>query len=104
MRGIIAWDMCLTQKDVKAFFAALNDLAYKEVKETGKFLIPGIVIMKLKQKKPWKASMKMMMRFGQRIRVAAKPARKVVKIYATKTLQDNVVAYRAATDCELVAA
>jgi nucleoid DNA-binding protein len=93
VRASIASKTGLKKKDVKAVFAELNAIAYKEVAKTEKFVIPGLIILKLENKPATKAHQKMMFGtdvFGMMIDVEAKPARKVVKIYPAKGLKDGV--------------
>merc|ERR1711924_544102 len=78
----------LKPNDVKAVLAELNNIATAEVKGAGKFTIPQLVMLKLKHKPARKAGKKMM--FGKEVRVAAKPASKVVKAFAAKSLKDSI--------------
>merc|ERR1719198_1983875 len=63
---------------------ALAEIAEKEVKGTGKFVIPGVCMIKTKLKKATKAGKREM--FGKVVKVKAKPARTVVKCFAVKAL------------------
>merc|ERR1719379_2715622 len=78
----------LKAKQVRAVFAELREVAYAEVAKTEKFAIPQLVTLKLKHKAARKAGKKMM--FGKEVRVAAKPASKVVKAFPAKALKDSV--------------
>ena len=78
----------LKPKQVRAVFAELREVAYAEVAKTEKFTIPQLVMLKLKHKPARKAGTKMM--FGKEVRVAAKPASKVVKAFAAKSLKDSI--------------
>merc|ERR1711874_394846 len=82
----IAESTQLKNKDVKGVFAALRTIAYAEVKKTEKFVIPQITTLKLKHKPARKAGTKVM--FGKEVKVAAKPASKVVKAFPAKALKD----------------
>merc|ERR1711874_529200 len=73
----IAESTQLKNKDVKNVFAALRTIACAEVKKTEKFVIPQITTLKLKHAR--KAGTKVM--FGKEVKVAAKPASKVVKAF-----------------------
>merc|ERR1719337_771084 len=73
---------------VKGVFAALQTLAYAEVKKTEKFVIPHLVMLKLKHKPATKAGVKTM--FGKEVKVAAKPAKKVVKAFKDSNQQRKV--------------
>ena len=78
----------LKPKQVRAVFAELREVAYAEVAKTEKFTIPQLVMLKLKHKPARKAGTKMM--FGKEVRVAAKPASKVVKAFPAKSLKDSI--------------
>merc|ERR1712224_1083311 len=56
--------------------------------EDGEFVIPQVCMLKLKHKPARKAGKKMM--FGKEVKVAAKPATKVVKAFAAKALKDSI--------------
>ena len=57
--------------------AALQTIAYAEVKKTDQFVIPQLPTLKLKHKPARNAGKRVM--FGKGVKVAAKPASKVVK-------------------------
>merc|ERR1719465_398415 len=78
----------LKPKVVKAVFNELNAIAQSEVKKNEKFTIPQLVVLKLKHKPARKAGMKVM--FGKEVRVAAKPASKVVKAFPAKALKASI--------------
>merc|ERR550514_2659283 len=84
----IAGKTGLKPKDVKGIFSELNAIAYKEVAKTEKFVIPQLVTLKLKHKPATKAGKRMM--FGKEVKVAAKPAKKVVKAFPAKALKDSI--------------
>merc|ERR1719456_1684932 len=67
---------------------ALAELAAKEAKSTGKFTIPGVVMVKTKHKKARKAGKRMA--FGKMVKVKAKAAHTVVKCFAVKALKQCV--------------
>merc|ERR1719198_2614953 len=66
----------------------LRTIAYAEVKKTEKFVIPQLTTLKLKHKPARKAGTKVM--FGKEVKVAAKPASKVVKAFPAKALKDSI--------------
>merc|ERR1712118_128818 len=68
--------------------AALTAIATAEVKKTEKFVIPQVCMLKLKHEPARKAGKKMM--FGKEVKVAAKPASKVVKAFPAKALKDSI--------------
>merc|ERR1712118_567422 len=78
----------LKTKDVNGVLAALQTIACAEVKKTEKFVIPQLTTLKLKHKPARKAGKKMM--FGKEVKVAAKPASKVVKAFPAKALKDSI--------------
>merc|ERR1711988_993812 len=84
----IAESTQLKTKDVKGVLAALQAIACAEVKKTEKFVIPQLATLKLKHKPARKAGKKMM--FGKEVKVAAKPASKVVKAFPAKALKDSI--------------
>merc|ERR1711881_148465 len=84
----IAESAGLKPKEVKGVLAALTAIATAEVKKTEKFVIPQVCMLKLKHKPARKAGKKIM--FGKEVKVAAKPASKVVKAFAAKALKDSV--------------
>jgi len=88
MFATIGQESELKPKVVKRVFGALSSLAEKEVGKTGKFTIPGVVMLKLKVKPARPASKKMM--FGKMVNVKASKAKKVVKAFAVKALKDSI--------------
>merc|ERR1712232_584862 len=76
----------LKKKDVKSVVVSIGEIATAEVQKNGKFVVPGIASLKLKSRPARTATTRMM--FGQMQKVAAKPASKVVKAFATKSLKD----------------
>merc|ERR1719359_2464387 len=72
----------LKPKEVKGVFDELQTVAYAEVAKTEKFTIPQLVTLKLRHKKATKAGVRTM--FGKEVKVAAKPAKKVVKAFPAK--------------------
>merc|ERR1711935_69767 len=78
----------LKKKEVKGVFDSLCEVATAEVKKAGKFVIPGITMLKLKNKPARKACERMI--FGEMRKVSAKPASKVVKAFPAKSLKDAV--------------
>merc|ERR1712146_397230 len=78
----------LKPKVVKGVFSELQTIAYTEVSKTEKFVIPQLVMLKLKHKPATKAGMKTM--FGKEVKVAAKPAKKIVKAFPAKALKDSI--------------
>ena len=67
---------------------ALAELASKEIKSIGKFMIPGVCMIKTRNKPATKATKRMA--FGKEIQVKAKPARTVVKALAVAAIKQAV--------------
>jgi nucleoid DNA-binding protein len=84
----IAQKTGLKAKDVKGVFGELQTIAYGEVAKTEKFVIPQLVMLKLKHKKATKAGTREM--FGKVMKMAAKPAKKIVKAFPAKPLKDSI--------------
>merc|ERR550537_1420796 len=78
----------LKSKEVKGIFSELQTIAYAEVSKTEKFVIPQLVMLKLKHKPATRAGKKIM--FGKEVKVAAKPAKKIVKAFPAKALKDSI--------------
>merc|ERR1712224_914201 len=66
---------------------ALSEIATEEVSK-GKFTIPGLVMIKTKKKAARKAGTKLM--FGKMVKVAAAPAKTVVKAYPVSALKKSI--------------
>jgi len=88
----IAEDTGLARKDVAAVFDSLNDVIEGHVKSrgAGEFKVPGLMKIKVNKKPATKARKNVPNPFrpGEFMDVAAKPARKVVKILPLKALKD----------------
>merc|ERR1719387_1396058 len=77
----------VSKKEVGAVLAALEDVAVAQVKKAGKFVVPGVVMIKTKIKPARKAGTKVM--FGQTVKVKAAAAKTVVKCFAPNSLKDS---------------
>lgn len=75
----------LTKKQVESFFDALTEMAYKEVKKVGEFVLPGFGKM-VKAKRA--ARMGVNPATGAKIKIAAKT---VVKFRLAKAAKDAVL-------------
>jgi nucleoid DNA-binding protein len=88
----IAEDTGLPRKDVAKVFESLNDVIEGHVKSrgAGEFKVPGLMKIKVNKKPATKARKNVPNPFrpGEFMDVAAKPARKVVKILPLKALKD----------------
>merc|ERR1719230_901802 len=67
---------------------SLAEIGTKETTTTGKFTLPGLVMLKTKVKPARKAGKKMM--FGQEVTVKAAPAKTVVKAFPVSALKKNI--------------
>ena len=88
MAAGIASSLTPKTRDVAKVIGALADLGTKEVKSVGKFTIPGFCMIKTKKKPATKAGMRMM--FGKEVKVAAKPAKTVVKAFCNAKLKKAI--------------
>ena len=67
------------------FLATLATIATAEVKKAGKFVIPGVCMIKTRHKPATKAGTRMA--FGQEMKVKAKPARTIVKAFPVAAIK-----------------
>mmetsp|Transcript_74676 Transcript_74676/g.132026 ORF Transcript_74676/g.132026 Transcript_74676/m.132026 type:complete len:107 (+) Transcript_74676:135-455(+) len=67
---------------------SLAAIATKEVKSAGKFVIPGVCMIKTRVKPARKAGKKMA--FGKEVMVKAQPAKTVVKAFPVSTLKKSI--------------
>merc|ERR1712219_53426 len=77
----------LKKSEVSKMLDTLASVATKEVKSAGKFTIPGLCMLKIKNKPATKAGKKEV--FGKVVMVKAKPASKVVKAYCVAALEKS---------------
>lgn len=88
----IAEDTGLARKDVAKVFESLGDVIEGHVKSrgAGEFKVPGLLKIKVNKKPATKARKNVPNPFrpGELMDVAAKPARKVVKVLPLKALKD----------------
>merc|ERR1711943_48908 len=85
--GAIESTSGVKKRDVKAVFESLGSLIPGQLKAAGKFVIPGVTMIKLRKKPATKAGKRMA--FGKMVHVKAKPARTIVKCYTVKALKDE---------------
>jgi nucleoid DNA-binding protein len=86
----ISEDTGLARKDVAAVFASLNDLIGRHLKSRGAgvFTLPGLCKITVTKKAATKARKGVNPFTGQEMTFAAKPARRVVKVRALKSLKN----------------
>eukprot|EP00930_Biecheleria_cincta_P082475 TRINITY_DN721_c1_g1_i1.p1 TRINITY_DN721_c1_g1~~TRINITY_DN721_c1_g1_i1.p1 ORF type:complete len:124 (-),score=45.44 TRINITY_DN721_c1_g1_i1:369-740(-) len=80
-------DSGLKRSQVMKILNALGEVGAKEVKSSGKFVVPGVCMIKTRLKKATKAGKKML--FGKEVKVKAKPAKTVVKAFAVKAIKNQ---------------
>ncbi len=82
----------LSKKDVTNVFASLNDLMHRHLKTraAGVFTLPGLAKFSVTKRKATKARKGINPFTGEEIMIAAKPARRAVKIRALKGLKEMV--------------
>ena len=67
---------------------SLASIGTAEVKKSGKFTIPGLCMIKTRKKPATKATTREM--FGKMVKVAAKPAKTIVKGYCVAALKKSI--------------
>merc|ERR1712241_148722 len=75
----------IKRKECKKIIEGLAEICTKEVKNTGKFVIPGLCMIKTRVKPATKAGKREI--FGKMTVVKAKPARTVVKAFPVSVLK-----------------
>merc|ERR1712157_287787 len=76
------------RSDCARIIDALAEMAAKQVKSAGKFVVPGLVMIKTRKKPATKAGKRLM--FGKEVVVAAKPAKTVVKAFPVSALKKAI--------------
>merc|ERR1712151_392994 len=84
----VAGDAGLKRAQVAKILDNIAAIGTAEVKKVGKFVVPGLVMIKTKKKKATKAGKRMM--FGQEVVVKAKPAKTVVKAFPAAALKKSI--------------
>ena len=84
----IASSLSLKRRQVPKIRRALADLASKAVKAVGKFALPFLCMIKTRKKPATKAGTRLM--FGKEVKVAAKPAKTVIKAFANAKIKKAV--------------
>lgn len=89
MMAAISEDTGLSKKDVAAVFASLNDLIGRHLKSRGAGVctLPGLAKITVTKKAATKARKGTNPFTGKEMMFAAKPARRVVKVRALKSLK-----------------
>merc|ERR1711924_462545 len=85
MTKALATEHGLKQKACSEVINSVVAIAAQEVKKNGVFTIPGICRIKTRTKPATKACVRMM--FGKETKIAAKPAKKIVKAFPVAALK-----------------
>merc|ERR1739849_27523 len=85
--AIVASGVEIKKAEAAKIIDSLAVIATKEVKSAGKFVLPGLCMIKTRQKPATKAGKREV--FGKVMMVKAKPARTVVKAFAVAALKKN---------------
>merc|ERR1712048_1028183 len=75
----------IKRKECAAVMESLAEIATKQVKSVGKFVLPGVCMIKTRLKPATKAGKREV--FGKVVMVKAKPARTVVKAFPVSALK-----------------
>merc|ERR1719498_171483 len=78
----------LSKPEVMKALDTLAEIGTKQVKKTGKFVLPGLVMIKTRLKPATKAGKREM--FGKVVKVKAMKAKTVVKAFAVAALKKSV--------------
>jgi nucleoid DNA-binding protein len=81
----------LSKKHVKALLEGLADVAYKELKKSGAFLVPGLAKFVVIKKPATKARQGINPFTKEPTMFKAKPARKVIKARPVKAAKDALL-------------
>merc|ERR1719316_2260294 len=76
------------KKTISEILDTLVDVATSEVKKTGKFIIPGLCMLKTRIRPARKAGKTQA--FGKTIKVKARKAKKIVKAYCVAALKQSI--------------
>ena len=88
LTGELANSTELKKADISTILNTLAEIGTKEVKKSGKFVLPGLVMIKTREKPAKKAGKKVM--FGKEIMVKAQPAKTVVKAFPVSSLKNAI--------------
>merc|ERR1711957_752186 len=78
----------MKKSDCSKIIDALAEMATTQVKTVGKFVLPGLVMIKTRKKAATKAGKRLM--FGKEVMVAAKLAKTVVKAFPVSALKKQI--------------
>merc|ERR1712004_250284 len=78
----------MKKSDITKVLNGLADIGTQETVNTGKFTLPGLVMIKTRVRPARKAGKKVM--FGKEVHVAAAPAKTVVKAFPVAALKKSI--------------
>merc|ERR1711903_84566 len=84
----LATNSGLKKSECAKLLDSFATLATTEVKKTGKFVIPGLCMIKTRMKPARKAGTRLA--FGKTIKVKAAPAKKIVKAFCVSALKKSI--------------
>merc|ERR1712054_481997 len=85
--AIVASGVEIKKSEAAKIIDSLAGIATSQVKSAGKFVLPGLCMIKTRQKPATKAGKREV--FGKVVMVKAKPARTIVKAYPVAALKKN---------------
>merc|ERR1711912_150280 len=85
--AIVASGVEIKKSEASKIIDSLAGIATQQVKSAGKFVLPGLCMIKTRQKPATKAGKREV--FGKVMMVKAKPARTIVKAYPVAALKKN---------------
>ena len=88
LMGSLADATEMKKSDIAKILNSLTEIGTEEVKKSGKFTLPGLCMIKTRQKPATKAGKKLM--FGKEVMVKARPAKTVVKAFPVAALKREV--------------
>ncbi|CAL1143238.1 unnamed protein product [Cladocopium goreaui] len=88
LTGSLADATEIKKADIAKVLNSLAEIGTEEVKKSGKFILPGLCMIKTRQKPATKAGKKLM--FGKEVMVKARPAKTVVKAFPVAALKREV--------------
>merc|ERR1711874_400964 len=88
MANALAGESGLKKAECAKILDTLAELGAEQVKKVGKFVLPGLCMIKTRVKPATKAGVRVI--FGKEQKVAAKPARTVVKAFPVSSLKKAI--------------
>ena len=88
LMGSLADATEMKKSDIAKILNSLTEIGTQEVKKTGKFTLPGLCMIKTRQKPATKAGKRLM--FGKEVMVKAQPAKTVVRASPVSALKSQI--------------